>query len=209
MTVLENPCATPIAPDLIREYSGVATSIISDNLHRVPGAVGILPYHKGGPLIGTALTVKTRNGDNLAIHAALRIARPGDVIVVDGGGDVSQALIGEIILTHAEAIGAAGFVIDGAIRDVGAIRKSSLPCYARGVTHRGPYKNGPGALNVPVSLGGLVVHPGDLIVGDEDGVVALNDATARAILPAVRAQEESERSKLAAFRAQIMQLAVG
>lgn len=209
MTVQENPSATQISPDLIREYSGVATSIISDNLDRLPGAVGILPYHNGAALIGTALTVKTRNGDNLAIHAALRIARPGDVIVVDGGGDISQALIGEIILTHAETIGAAGFVIDGAIRDIGAIRKSSLPCYAKGVTHRGPYKNGPGSLNVPVSLGGLVIHPGDLIVGDEDGVVALSGEIARAILPAVRAQEERERTKIAAFRAQMLRVAVG
>jgi len=203
MTVQENPSAATVDPGLVREYSGVATSIISDNLGRIPGAVGLLPYHVGGPMIGTAVTVKTRSGDNLAIHAALRIARPGDVIVVDGGGDTSQALIGEIILAHGESIGIAGFVIDGAIRDVGAIRKSSLPCYARGITHRGPYKNGPGALNVPVSIGGLIVNPGDLIVGDEDGVVALGSDAARAILPSVRAQEEQERRKIAAFRAQM------
>lgn len=200
MTVSDNPSAAPVDPQILREYSDVATSIISDNLERIPGAVGLLPYHAGGSLIGTALTVKTRNGDNLAIHAALRIARPGDVIVVDGGGDISQALIGEIILAHAESIGVAGFVIDGAIRDVGAIRRSSLPCYARGITHRGPYKNGPGALNVPVAIGGLIVEPGDLIVGDEDGVVALKSAVAQAILPSVRAQESEERRKINAFK---------
>ncbi len=206
MTVTENPSGAPVDPDLVREYSGVATLIISDNLERVPGAVGLLPYHSGGPMIGTAVTVKTRNGDNLAIHAALRVARPGDVIVVDGGGDTSQALIGEIILAHAESLGVAGFVIDGAIRDVGAIRTSSMPCYARGVTHRGPYKNGPGAINVPVSIGGLIISPGDLVVGDEDGVVALPGEVARAILPAVRAQEEQERIKIAAFRAKAARL---
>ena len=206
MTVTENPSGAPVDPDLVREYSGVATLIISDNLERVPGAVGLLPYHTGGPMIGTAVTVKTRNGDNLAIHAALRVARPGDVIVVDGGGDTSQALIGEIILAHAESLGVAGFVIDGAIRDVGAIRTSSMPCYARGVTHRGPYKNGPGAINVPVSIGGLIISPGDLVVGDEDGVVALPGEVARAILPAVRAQEEQERIKIAAFRAKAARL---
>lgn len=209
MTIQDNPMPAAVTGDLIREYGGVATSIISDNLGRMPGAVGILPYHSGGLLIGTALTVKTRNGDNLAIHAALKLARPGDVLVIDGGGDVSQALIGEIILTHAESIGVAGFVIDGAIRDVGAIRNSPLPCYARGVTHRGPYKNGPGALNVPVSIGGSVVLPGDLIVGDEDGIVALRSDTARRILPAIRQQEEHERQKIAAFRASILRFAKG
>ncbi|MCD7109414.1 RraA family protein [Rhizobium sp. DKSPLA3] len=206
MTIEENAAPQAVDPGLISEYRGVATSIISDNLSRLPGATGVLPYHAGGPLIGTALTVKTRNGDNLAIHAALNIARRGDVIVVDGGGDVSQALIGEIILTHAESIGVAGFVIDGAIRDVSAIRASDLPCYARGVTHKGPYKNGPGSLNVPVSIGGLVVHPGDLIVGDDDGVVALSPQVAAALLPGIRAQEERERVKIAKFKEARLQL---
>jgi regulator of RNase E activity RraA len=157
-------------------------------------------------MIGTALTVKTRAGDNLAIHAALKIARAGDIIVVDGGGDISQALIGEIILTHAESLGVAGFIIDGAIRDVAAIRASDLPCYARGVTHKGPYKFGPGALNVPVSIGGLVINPGDLIVGDEDGIVALAPAVAAQLLPGVRAQEENEGAKIARFREARLQL---
>ena len=206
MTIEENAAPQPVDPSLITEYRGVATSIISDNLSRLPGATGVLPYHAGGRLIGTALTVKTRNGDNLAIHAALKMARRGDVIVVDGGGDVSQALIGEIILTHAESIGVAGFVIDGAIRDVWAIRASDLPCYARGVTHKGPYKNGPGSLNVPVSIGGLVVHPGDLIVGDDDGVVALSPQVAVDLLPGIRAQEERERVKIAKFKEARLQL---
>lgn len=200
MTVTELPSAIPIADELLKQYADVATSIISDNMDRLPGAVGLLPYHAGGHLVGTALTVRTRRGDNLAIHAALRVARPGDVIVVDGGGDVSQALIGEIIAAHAQTLGVAGFVIDGAIRDVAAIRAGNLPCYARGVTHRGPYKNGPGAINVDVAIGGMVVHPGDLIIGDEDGIVALSAAVAADILPAIRAQEEKERSKLEGFR---------
>lgn len=206
MTIVEHPVIAQIAPELISEFRGVATSIISDNMARLPGATGILPYHKGGQLVGTALTVKTRNGDNLAIHAALKIARRGDVIVVDGGGDISQALIGEIILAHAESIGVAGFVLDGAIRDVAAIRASDLPCYARGITHKGPYKNGPGSLNVPVSIGGLVVHPGDLIVGDDDGIVALAPQAARDLLPAIRAQEERERIKIAGFKEARLQL---
>jgi regulator of RNase E activity RraA len=206
MIIAEHPSAEQVSSALVAEYRGVATSIISDNLSRLPGATGILPYHKGGHMIGTALTVKTRAGDNLAIHAALKIARAGDIIVVDGGGDISQALIGEIILTHAQSLGVAGFIIDGAIRDVGAIRASDLPCYARGVTHRGPYKFGPGAVNVSVSIGGLVINPGDLIVGDEDGIVALAPAVAAQLLPGVRAQEENERIKISRFKEARLQL---
>lgn len=208
MSIEEHPAPASVAQDIIAEFSGIEVSIISDNLERLPGATGILPYHAGGQLIGTALTVKTRHGDNLAVHAALKIARPGDVIVIDGGGDVSQALIGEIIMVHAQSIGVAGFVIDGAIRDVAAIRNSNLPCFARGVTHKGPYKNGPGAVNVPVSIGGMVVNPGDLIVGDDDGVIAIPAHLARGLLPGIRAQEERERNKIADFRKLMNELAV-
>jgi RraA family protein len=209
MSVEEYPTAEQVDVELVTQFRGVATSIISDNLSRLPGATGILPYHRGGHMVGTAVTVKTRHGDNLAIHAALKVARRGDVIVVDGGGDISQALIGEIMLTQAESIGLAGFIIDGAIRDVAAIRASDLPCYARGVTHKGPYKNGPGAINVPVSIGGLVVNPGDLVVGDEDGVVALSPAVAAGLIPAIRAQEERERTKIANYKEARLQLVKG
>lgn len=200
MSIEEFPAAVPVASDIIAQFRGVATSIVSDNMARLAGATGLLPYHGSGTMVGTALTVKTRHGDNLAIHAALKLARPGDVIVVDGGGDISQALIGEIIMTHAQSIGVAGFVIDGAIRDVAAIRASDLPCYARGVTHKGPYKNGPGAINVPVSVGGMVINPGDLILGDDDGIVAVPAELAAGLLPGIRAQEEKERVKIAQFQ---------
>lgn len=209
MSIEEHPAPAGVAQDIIAEFSDIEVSIISDNMERLPGATGILPYHAGGQLIGTALTVKTRHGDNLAVHAALKLARPGDVIVVDGGGDISQALIGEIIMVHAQSIGVAGFVIDGAIRDVAAIRKGDLPCFARGVTHKGPYKHGPGAVNVPVSIGGMVVNPGDLIVGDEDGVIAIPPHQARGLLPGIRAQEERERNKIAGFRKLIKGTAAG
>jgi RraA family protein len=209
MSVEEFPLPVPVGAELLAQFRGVPTSIISDNMERLPGATGILPYHRSGQLIGTALTVKTRHGDNLAIHAALKVARRGDVIVVDGGGDISQALIGEIIMTHAESLGVAGFVIDGAIRDVAAIRASDLPCFARGVTHKGPYKNGPGAINVAVSIGGLVVNPGDLIVGDDDGIVAVAPEIAAGLIPGIRTQEERERDKIAKFREARLQLVKG
>lgn len=206
MTIREYPAATQVAADLVRNYAGTASSIISDCMDRLPGAVGLLPYHKSQTIIGTAFTVRTRAGDNHAIHAALKLVRVGDVMVVDGGGDVTQALIGEIIVQKAMAVGLAGFVIDGAIRDVDAIRELGLPVYARAVTHRGPYKNGPGTLNQPIAVGGTVVMPGDLVVGDADGIVTLSPAVAAEILPAVRAKEEHERLKIAEIRNTITEM---
>jgi RraA family protein len=178
--------------DLLAAYRGVPTSIVSDNLDRWPGAVGLRPFHKSKTLVGMAFTVRTRSGDNLAIHQALEQISPGDVLVIDGGGDESRALIGEIMMHIAISKGAAGYVIDGAIRDVGAFAAEDFPCYARSAIHRGPYKFGPGESQVPVTVGGMPVNPGDIVLGDEDGVIAMTPATAERILPNVRAQVARE-----------------
>jgi RraA family protein len=178
--------------DLLAAYRGVPTSIVSDNLDRWPGAVGLRPFHKSQTLVGTAFTVRTRSGDNLAIHQALEQIAPGDVLVIDGGGDESRALIGEIMMHIAKSKGAAGYVIDGAIRDVSAFATEDFPCYARSAIHRGPYKFGPGESQVPVTVGGMPVNPGDIVLGDEDGVIAMSPATAGRILPNVRAQMARE-----------------
>lgn len=188
------------APELIEGFREASTSIISDNLARLPGAVGLRQFHRSGRLVGTAFTVKTRAGDNLAIHQALELVGPGDVIVVDGGGDETRALVGEIMKNIAEYRGAAGYVIDGAIRDVAAFASSDFPCFARSVIHRGPYKSGPGEINVPVSIGGSVISPGDIVVGDEDGVVSFPAAMAATLLEAVRAQTAREEQTLIAIR---------
>lgn len=186
---------------LIAAFRSTSTALISDNLNRLPGAPGIRPFHRiAGVMAGRALTVKTRGGDNLHIHKALEIVAPDDVIVVDGGGDVTRALIGEIMTSLAASRRAAGFVLDGAIRDAAAISRSAFPCFARAVTHRGPYKNGPGELNVPISLGGMIVNPGDIVVGDEDGIVAFPISSANEVLAAVKAQEEREQSILQSIR---------
>src|SRR4051812_23559765 len=186
------------ASDLIEAFRGAPTSVISDNLARLPGAVGLRPFHRGSKLVGIAFTVRTRPGDNLAIHKALELVGPGDVIVVDGGGDETRALVGEIMLNIAKFRGAEGYVIDGAIRDVAAVAASDYPIFARSVTHRGPYKNGPGEINVPVNIGGLVIAPGDIVVGDEDGVVAFSQAVAPSLLDAVKAQIAREEDTLVA-----------
>src|SRR3954470_23264901 len=127
------------AVGLTASFKTAPTSVISDNLERLPGAVGLRPFHHGGSMAGPAFTIRTAAGDNRAIHQALELFRPGDVLVVDGGGDTSRALIGEIIAQIAEHRGAAGFVIDGAIRDAGALARSSFPVFARAAIHRGPY----------------------------------------------------------------------
>jgi regulator of RNase E activity RraA len=188
------------AKELIAAFKGAPTSIISDNLARLPGAVGLRPFHKGGALCGVAFTVKTRPGDNLAIHRALELVGPGDVIVVDGGGDETRALVGEIMKNIAQWRGAEGYVIDGAIRDVGAIAADIYPFYARAVTHRGPYKDGPGEINVPVSIGGSVIQPGDIVVGDEDGIVSFPQAIAAELLEKVKEQIQREADTITAIR---------
>lgn len=195
-----NPNSTQADADTIEAFRNVATTIISDNLARLPGAVGLRPFHRGNAMAGTALTVRTAPGDNLAIHQALDLVRPGDVIVVDGGGLINRALVGEIMTTIAQYRGAAGFVIDGAIRDTGVLAQSAFPCFAKAAIHLGPYKNGPGEINVPVSIGGLIIEPGDIVVGDSDGIVAFPQAIAAQLLTAVRAQEFKEAEILQSIR---------
>jgi RraA family protein len=179
--------------DALRE---LAVSLLSDNMARVSGTTGLRPFHRPKPMAGTAVTVRTRAGDNLAIHRAFDYCRPGDVLVIDGAGELTQALMGDIMASFAESLGVQGLVIDGAIRDVGALSQRDFPVYARGVTHRGPYKNGPGEINVPVTVGGMVVHPGDIVVGDEDGVLAIAPADVEAVIESARKQAAKEAAAL-------------
>ena len=194
------PATAKADAKLIAAFKDAPTSIISDNLSRLAGCVGLKPFHRTGRLVGTAFTVKTRPGDNLASHRALEMVGPCDVIVVDGGGDESRALIGEIMKNIAQWRGAEGYVIDGAIRDVAAFAGDDYPCFARSVIHRGPYKSGPGEINVPVSVGGMVISPGDIVVGDEDGVVSFTQAAAPTLLEAVKAQIAREEATLVSIR---------
>ncbi|MFL9898265.1 hypothetical protein PQR71_08860 [Paraburkholderia fungorum] len=115
-----------------------------------------------------------------SVVKALTMLQPGHALVIDGGGESNNVLVGELIKLHAQKLGCVGFVIDGAIRDVASFE--DFPCYARSVIHRGPYKDGPGELNVPVSVGGQVVNPGDIVVGDEDGVVNFAQADAEELI---------------------------
>lgn len=163
----------------VAALSGLPSSVISDVMGRMVGTTGLNLVNRSHLTVcGVAVTVKVRAGDNLLIHKALDMLRPGDVLVVDGEGDVSRALVGEIMMTSAIVQGAIGFVMDGAIRDSDAFEAHKFPCWARGVNLRGPYKDGPGTINSPVTVGGMWVNPGDIIVGDADGVVAVPAADA-------------------------------
>src|SRR5260370_32312119 len=151
--------ATQASPEILERLRGLAVSLRSDNMARVSGTVGLVPYHKPKPMAGTAVTVRTRPGDNLAIHRAFDFCRPGDVLVIDGGGDITQALMGEIMATFAESLGVQGLVIDGAIRDVGAIREHDFPVYPRAATQLVPIKNGPGEVNVTAPFHRMLLRP--------------------------------------------------
>lgn len=186
---------------LLAAYTRTSTSIISDCLDRLPGAP-LKPFHRiEGTMAGIALTVKVPCGDNRAIHQALEILSPGQVLVVDGGGDISRALMGDIMAAIAEKRGAAGVVVDGAIRDLATIGKGAFPVFARAGFHRGPYKNGPGDINVPVCIGGMIVSPGDIVVGDHDGIVAFPASEAESLLQRCHATEQKEAEIMAQIAA--------
>jgi RraA family protein len=169
--IRKNPSAPQAPDDFLSALRDIPVSALSDNMHRNIGSVGLRPYQRPGrkTMAGTAITVRSRGGDNLTYLRALEFCRKGDVLVVDAGGDLDNAVVGGILSFYAAHVGMAGLVVDGAIRDVAEIRERDFPVYARGVTHRGPYKDGPGEINVTVSAGGMVVKPGDIVVGDQDG----------------------------------------
>ena len=195
--------ATVADPELVEAFREIPTTVIGDCLGFGAGAVGLRPFH-GDPalrLCGVALTVRVRPGDNLMLHKALTLARSGDVIVVDGAGETSYALAGGLTRLAALARGAAGLVVDGAIRDVQEWAEGELPVFARGSSPRKPGKDGPGEINVPIGCAGLLVSPGDLVLGDADGVVAASPVRLPSLLDEARAllaeEDEKQRHQLA------------
>jgi RraA family protein len=189
-----------IGRELVEAFRAVPTAHASDCMGRSVGALGLHPFHGDTPMCGTAITVRARPGDNLMIHTALSIAQAGDVIVVDGGGDLTQAVFGGLMRTTAMVKGLAGLVIDGAIRDTAEFAKGGFCCFAKGAVHRGPSKEGPGEVNVPIACAGMVVHPGDLMLGDSDGVICIPAAEVASLLPKVRMHAEHENRMRDAIR---------
>ena len=172
-------------------------SILADVAGR-RGTLGgrIQALSKKMKLAGPAFTVEVRPGDNLMIHAALVLAQPGDVIVVDGKGDLSCALTGALMAAHAKKAGIAGFVIDGAVRDTEECAAGDFPIFAAGANPNGPLKNSPGRINWPVSVAGTTVNPGDLVVGDADGVVVLPRDIAAGIVAGAQAKVDTEADRM-------------
>ena len=196
-------------PDVIRDFERVDPAVVeqaakfpSSILADVAGRRGALsgriaPLSPTMSFAGPALTVEVRPGDNLMIHAALAVVKLGDVIVVDGKGDLSSALMGEIMCQQAVALGVAAVVIDGAVRDSEAIRELGFPMYAAGLNPNGPTKFVPGRLNHPISIGGVSVSPGDLVVGDADGVTVIERDKAAAMLPLAAKKVADETQRIA------------
>ncbi len=194
---LSAPQAAPAIIDVLRT---IQVALISDQLHRIVGTGQLKKYDRStGTMAGTAVTVRVSHGDNLAVLRAFEYCRPGDVMVIDGGGDTEQAILGGIMSLYAARIGLAGLVIDGAIRDVAEIRERDFPMFARGHTHRGPYKDGPGEINVPVCIGGMTVMPGDIIIGDEDGLLAFAPDEAESLIAKAQAQQAKEEATIQAI----------
>ena len=188
--------------DTVRRFAQLPVANVSDSMSRMTaGGARLRPMHGGGGLAGPALTVKAPPGDNLMMHKAIGLAHPGDVIVVDAGGDLTNALMGEMMLMQMEKRGVAGVVINGAIRDAGYIRGHGFPVFAAGVTHRGPYKNGPGEINVPIAIDGMVIAPGDLIIGDEDGMLCVPFDELGPVLAAAEAKYAAEQKQIANIQA--------
>jgi RraA family protein len=177
---------------LVENFRGLPVAVIADEMNRL-GCMDarIKPLNRAA-LLGVALTVKARAGDNLMLHRALDMAAPGDVIVVDGQGDLSNAIAGENMMMWAQRRQIGGVIIDGAMRDLDSIRNLEFPVFAAGIQPKGPYKNGPGEINVPICCGGVVINPGDIIVGDDDGVVAIRPIDAPAVCKRAHARHQKE-----------------
>ncbi|WP_439214691.1 RraA family protein [Duffyella gerundensis] len=190
-----------VEPTWVKQAAEFQAAILADVAGRRGTLHGrIKPVAAGMKIAGPAITVEVRPGDNLAIHAALAIAQPGDVIVVDGKGDLSCALIGEIMSAQAAASGIAGIIIDGAVRDADALSEQTFPVFAAGLNPCGPTKSIAGRVNYPVSVAGVAIQPGDLIIGDVDGVVVLPRESVAALLELAQQKRDYETQRIAAIR---------
>jgi len=181
--------------EIVNQFEGIPSSNIGDMMNRLycmRENISRIGQHKKS-MVGTAFTVKVPDGDNVFIHKALDMIREGDVLVIDGNGCTSRSLMGEIMFTYAMNKGVAGIVVDGAIRDSDSLDELEIPVYAAAITPQGPYKNGPGEINVPIACGGQVVNPGDILVGDADGVCVIHKEEALPVLEAVRKKFAGEQ----------------
>ncbi len=191
-----------VSPAVVSGARAFQAAILADVQGRRGTLHGrIAPLAPSMKLAGPAFTVEVRPGDNLMIHAAITLAQPGDILVIDGKGDLTCALMGALMMNHCKAVGLGGVVIDAAVRDSEELRALGFPVFAAGTNPNGPTKFVPGRINWPVSVGDIAVHPGDLIVGDADGVVVIERARAESLLPLAAKKVADEDRRLADIRA--------
>jgi RraA family protein len=196
------PVTQRVGSEIAARAAAIPVANIGDVMHRMQSLSGTFHAYGGRRrMVGPAFTVKARSGDNLMLHRAVDMASPGDIIICDGNGDLSVALMGDLMLGHAARRGIAGAVIDGAIRDVASLARMELGVWARGHTPAGPWKEGPGEIGTPISCGGQVVMPGDLVCCDEDGVVVVPMAEALEVIAAAEAHQAKEMEAEQAIQA--------
>lgn len=187
-------------PKLVEAFSKIPASNIADTMGRscaMNPRIKLVSSPVAQVVAGPAYTVKCRAGDNLLLHAALNYCREGDIIVVSNEEDDTRALIGEVMMAYLYKVKkVAAIIIDGPIRDIDEIGKWDFPVYATGTTPGGPYKEGPGEVNVPIACGGISVNPGDIIVADPDGVIVIPRNDAATILPKAKEFQEQDEKKL-------------
>ena len=185
-----------VSPDVVAQAAKYQAAILADVAGRRGTLDRVTPLSPGMRLAGPAFTVEVRAGDNLMIHAAMSMAKPGDVLVIDGKGDTTCALMGALMINACKVLGLGGVVIDGAIRDTDELRELGFPVFAVGANPNGPTKFIPGRINWPVSAGGISISPGDLVVGDADGVVVVEREKAASLLPLAAKKVADETKRL-------------
>ena len=175
-------------PELVHAFRSYEVADVSDVLNRMfTMSPEIRNLTNDKPVVGPALTVKLFPGDNLMLHKALDVARPGDIVVVDTSNSQRNAVLGDLVTNKAKHRGIAGFIVDGLIRDLPGLKEADVPVYARGVTPFGPLHRGPGELNYAVSCGGIVVNPGDIVVADTSGIAVVRKEVAEDTIMRLRA----------------------
>lgn len=183
-------------------WAEIPAAVASDCMNRSQAMAGrIKPIAPGIRLTAQARTVTCMVGDNGAIHAALRLVRPGEVLVIDGGGYADTALWGGLMTQAALGRGIAGVVVDGAVRDVAELRASGLACFAAATVPAGPHKGFGGTIDAVISCAGAVVGPGDIVLGDDDGIAVVPLARAEALLAACQDKLAQEAASLERLRA--------
>lgn len=184
--------------ELIDAYKQLPAANVADCMGRISALnseIRLMNKTFSGSMVGPALTVKARPGDNLMLHKALNMAAEGDIIIVSNGGDRSQSLMGEVMAAYGKFKKVGGFVFDAPIRDVDALYDLGVPIYATGATPGGPFKEGPGEINVPIACGNIHINPGDIVLGDSDGVIIIPRQDAAALLEASKKFSANDKAK--------------